>query len=230
MPSADKKLKFAPREFKGSRLRCLQLTSLHNTGVAEFLTALITPYACVDQDAVWLPRGPLEPGEPELGRAIQFLSDAQRSRLIDWWLAVRKDSARIPNWDIVANCRFGNRPGLTLVEAKAHPAELGEKDSSKASSDNRRQIERALLQAQKGLNQVLPGWALDAKAHYQISNRFAWAWKVASMGVPVVLVYLGFLNATDMLTDSRPILRSSEGLGGPSSELFQRGCASRNLE
>ncbi len=35
-------------------------------------------------------------------------------------------------------------------------------------------------------------------SHYQLSNRFAWAWKLASLGVPVVLVYLEFLNATDM--------------------------------
>lgn len=31
-----------------------------------------------------------------------------------------------------------------------------------------------------------------------MSNRFAWAWKLATMEVPVVLVYLGFLNATEM--------------------------------
>jgi hypothetical protein len=35
-------------------------------------------------------------------------------------------------------------------------------------------------------------------SHYQLSNRFAWAWKVATLGVPVVLAYLGFLNAKEM--------------------------------
>jgi len=33
---------------------------------------------------------------------------------------------------------------------------------------------------------------------YQLCNRFAWAWKVASFGVPVILVYLGFLQAAEM--------------------------------
>ena len=33
---------------------------------------------------------------------------------------------------------------------------------------------------------------------YQMANRFAWSWKLASLGVPVVLVYLGFLNAIEM--------------------------------
>ena len=31
-----------------------------------------------------------------------------------------------------------------------------------------------------------------------MSNRFAWAWKLADLGVPVALVYLGFLKADDM--------------------------------
>ena len=35
----------------------------------------------------------------------------------------------------------------------------------------------------------------------QLSNRFAWSWKLAMLGVPVVLLYLGFLNAQDMQDD-----------------------------
>ena len=45
--------------------------------------------------------------------------------------------------------------------------------------------------------------------HYQLSNRFAWLWKLASLGIPVVLLYLGFLNAQDM-TDDGPLFRSEE--------------------
>lgn len=41
-------------------------------------------------------------------------------------------------------------------------------------------------------------WALSTRHHYQLSNRFAWSWKLAMLGVPVVLLYLGFLNARDM--------------------------------
>ena len=38
-----------------------------------------------------------------------------------------------------------------------------------------------------------------------MSNRFAWAWKIASLGVPVVLVYLGFLNADEMTDRGQPL-------------------------
>ena len=198
---------FNPRDFKGSRLRCLQLTSLHDDIVADFLTKLVEPHAQVSADGGWKPRGMLSPAEVELGVSPDFLSGSQREELLKWWLKV---SATVPNWDIVANCTVDGTPGLLLVEAKAHPTELKEKDSSGATGENRAQIEGALAEAERQLNSLLPGWKLSAGSHYQLSNRFAWAWKVASMGVPVVLVYLGFLDATEMLTDSRQILSSPE--------------------
>jgi len=42
-------------------------------------------------------------------------------------------------------------------------------------------------------------WNLCRDRHYQLSNRFAWSWKLATLGVSVVLMYLGFLNARDMV-------------------------------
>ena len=49
----------------------------------------------------------------------------------------------------------------------------------------------------RSFDAVMPGWDL-VNAPYQLANRIAWAWKLASMGIPVVLVYLGFLHATKM--------------------------------
>ena len=46
-------------------------------------------------------------------------------------------------------------------------------------------------------------WMLSRDHHYQLSNRFAWSWKPASIGVPVVLLYLGFLNAQGTVGDGR---------------------------
>ena len=43
---------------------------------------------------------------------------------------------------------------------------------------------------------------LSVEHHFQLANRFAWSWKLATLGVPVVLVYLGFLDAVEM-TDKR---------------------------
>jgi hypothetical protein len=80
-----------------------------------------------------------------------------------------------------------------LVEAKAHPAELHEDDCCKAGKNHKR-ISTALEEANRGLGD---DWCLAPKPCYQLSNRFAWAWKVASLGIPVVLVYLGFLNCAD---------------------------------
>jgi hypothetical protein len=43
-----------------------------------------------------------------------------------------------------------------------------------------------------------------------MSNRFAWSWKLTELGVPVVLVYLGFLGCDDMTKDSSVIATDVE--------------------
>ncbi len=48
------------------------------------------------------------------------------------------------------------------------------------------------------------GWRLSRDRCYQLSNRFAWAWKLVDLGVPVILVYLGFLDATEMSDEGSP--------------------------
>ena len=39
-----------------------------------------------------------------------------------------------------------------------------------------------------------------------MANRFAWAWKLTELGIPVVLVYLGFLNADEMHDRGNPFV------------------------
>jgi hypothetical protein len=46
--------------------------------------------------------------------------------------------------------------------------------------------------ARAELDRVAPGILIARDTHYQLSNRVAVAWKLASLGVPVVLIYLGF--------------------------------------
>src|SRR5690606_33404932 len=41
---------------------------------------------------------------------------------------------------------------------------------------------------------------LSRDNYYQLSNRIAYSWKLASMGIPVILIYLGFINDTDVGT------------------------------
>jgi hypothetical protein len=44
-------------------------------------------------------------------------------------------------------------------------------------------------------------WALSRDWCYQMSIRFAWAWKLAGLGKPVILIYLGFLAYDEMYED-----------------------------
>lgn len=37
-----------------------------------------------------------------------------------------------------------------------------------------------------------------------MSNRFAWSWRLTELGIPVVLVYLGFLRANEMADKGMP--------------------------
>ena len=169
------------------------------------------PNVEVGADDKWAPRGkPLKllngdwdkspAHEVELDKADFLLPYEKREKLRDWWLAAGRNP-RTPNWDIASTCSIDGRQGLLLIEAKAHVAELAPKSDRCGSSndENRAQIARAISEANDGLHIATEGqWNLSRDHHYQLSNRFAWSWKMASLGVPVVLVYLGFINAQDM--------------------------------
>ena len=149
------------------------------------------------------PRKPNNLVQPEIHRA-----------LTDWWLAVRRGSMTTPCWDIASTCTIQGKSGLLLVEAKAYANELDsegkslKRKASQGSRENHEQIGRAIVEASDGLALATGrSWGLSRDYHYQLSNRFAWSWKLASFGVPVVLLYLGFLNAQDMAGDG-PLFRS----------------------
>ncbi len=197
MTTPNARVTLRTRRLYGSSLRCLLLTHQPDGVVARLLTELVQPYAVVDADRDrWMPRGFEEPDETVLGKS-NFLSEARRDDLMAWWLAVPRPANTL-NCDIASTCTVGGRRGLVLVEAKAHKAELGVGDTCKAGAKNLNRITEATADASKGLAAVLPGFSLSVNSHYQLSNRFAWSWKIAALGVPVILVYLGFLNAEDM--------------------------------
>jgi len=199
MPRREKVV-LAKKELAGSRLRCLEFTSGSRDQVAARLTELMSPHGTVDARAHrWMPQGFLSKWEAQLGRTNAFLTADQREQSLKWWL-VKRRGAQTPNWDIVSECQMSDgEPGLLLVEAKAHDRELGADDTCKSGNpDNRKNIGEKLSKASDELEKLLPGWNLASQPHYQLSNRFAWSWQLAKMGVPVVLVYLGFLNANEM--------------------------------
>jgi hypothetical protein len=135
--------------------------------------------------------------------------------LSDWWL-IHKAGANTPNWDIALHCNIENRPGLVLVEAKANWPELSSdgkilkvKASSK-SRDNHERIRLAIGEAQRGWKELDAGVNITLDTHYQLANRLAFAWKIASLGVPVVLVYLGFLRDSGITDAGKPFVDASD--------------------
>jgi|GEM_PF-353990 len=155
----------------------------------------------VPADAAWWPRGWLDPHEVKLDRAtadaLDGLFDAEK--LEQWWLA-KPGAASVPNWDGVVTCRIDGRPGLILIEAKAHAAEL-ESAGKSAPSDsagsraNHERIGQAIEEARAALESEVPGIAISRDRAYQLSNRIAYAWWLAREGVPTVVLYLGFLDS-----------------------------------
>lgn len=204
--TTDLFLRLKPKERRGSKPRCHLLTHGSPEKVAAQLTSLIEPWGKVDITDRWMPQGFMHITEAQLGRGDNMLDAARGKALVNWWLAVPK-GARVPNWDIASTCTIEGKPGLLLIEAKAHDEELNyEKagkrrghNESRGQRQNREQIHNRMQESSTGFtNSTQLEWALSIEHHYQMSNRFAWAWKLTELGIPVVLVYLGFLNATEM--------------------------------
>ena len=72
-----------------------------------------------------------------------------------------------------------------------------------------------MTEANEGLRDATGGkWHLGTTRKYQLANRFAWSWKLATLGKPVVLVYLGFLNAIEMKRGGTTTFRSDDDWKG----------------
>lgn len=207
------------KERRGSKPRCHLLTHGAPEAVAEHLTALTYPFATVSPSDSWMPQGFADVTEARLPKASRLLPPDVRTALKHWWLAVAAN-AETPNWDIASTCTVDGRPGILLVEAKAHDRELrneegGKKfDAARASQNSHRnhaRIGSAIAEASTALeNETGLAWRLSRDNRYQMSNRFAWAWKLTNLGIPVVLIYAGFLNATEMSDIGKPISDAAE--------------------
>jgi hypothetical protein len=164
------------------------------------LLALAEPARCrVSATSQWRPLGGDQIAEARLesfGPTV-MPDHAAWPALQRWWLE-HPAGANTPNWDVALSCEVDGRPGLVLVEAKANVPELSRAgkslplDASDASKANHNRIGLAIAEARDALAPTLPGIAIDRDTHYQLSNRLAFAWKLASLGIPTVLIYLGF--------------------------------------
>ncbi len=197
---------------RGSRKHVLDWTSPADFP-AQFADLVGLPECTVPPDAIWQPRGHKEPAEARLeDSGTPFVPGFDRwNNLADWWL-LHPRRANTPNWDLVVACEVAGEPGLALVEAKAHERELdwGGKplrpDASDNSVENHGRIGQAIAEACAELDRIIRGVRISRDSHYQLANRVAYSWKLASMGVPVLLVYLGFIG-DDGIADVGPPLR-----------------------
>lgn len=164
-----------------------------------------------DKD-IWMPKGFCNSDEAKLDQlenvfGPELCDPINWNEVWDWWLAVRSRNPNTPNWDLASTCTVNGRRGLVLLEAKSHAAELiGKKDKCQANKKkaNYPQIGKALDEAGLALSEALSkilGRKITINithenrlTHYQLANRVAYSWKIASLGIPVILVYLGFLG------------------------------------
>jgi hypothetical protein len=197
-----------PNQRRGSKPRCHLMTHGSADEVAARLTSMASPFATVSATDHWMPEGFEHTEEATLPEAVRLLPPDARNALRQWWLSTATGTTRTPNWDIASTCSIEGSPGLLLVEAKSHAQELIKEETGRKSLEtpvtgkarrNLMRIDWAIRDASAALADVtgLP-WALSRDWNYQMSNRFAWAWKLADLGVPVVLIYLGFLEADEM--------------------------------
>jgi hypothetical protein len=197
-------------KFRGSLARNLILTYfIAGIKTARLLTELAKPAGAVisAETDFWLPDSSTNWKEATLIDEDLFLDTGRCDLIREWWLSVPR-GANPPNWDIASTCTISGKKGLLLIKAGACDGEFS--DAGKLEPDtlngrkNHEQIAKAISEAGAGLNLVCSGFRLSRDAKYELSSRFAWAWKLSSLGVPVVLVYLGFINVPEVADLGHP--------------------------
>ncbi len=200
-----------PAERRGSKARCHLLTHGSVDAVAERLTTLIAPYGIVTTDDRWMPRGFIHTEEAQFGKVDTILDRKTGEALADWWLA--NSRGRMPHWDIASSCIVEGRHGIVLIEAKSYDKELVKEEAGRKKPpmltaeavENQGRVAACIKEANRILKRDTgAAWKLSPEHHYEMSMRFAWACKMAELGLPVILVYLGFLNATEMVDKGLP--------------------------
>ena len=200
---------------KGSKHAVLKLVASDN--FIKVINALIMPAkATISVYDNWMPKSLHLEKEAELKDFLKFnISHELEENIHDWWLAVKHGIDQTPNWDLVSICKINGERGILLVEAKAHWDELeneshGKKLDAKASDNsksNHEQIGKAIAQANTAINKTIKGVSISRDQCYQLSNRVAHAWWLANQEIPVVLLYLGFLNCQDMHDGKRKLFK-----------------------
>lgn len=192
----------------GSRMHMLDWVEGLAGPFRDSLNTLVGPTgAKLLPSAKWMPYSSTEQGRREARLMLDdgFISELRQSALRAWWLGNGDPRGNEPNWDLVATAVWPDgREGLVLVDAKAHVNELSEAGKEPPPKDaprrqeNHQSIGAAIKEAQAGLGGAAAGIKISRDRHYQLSNRIAFAWKLARLGTPVALVHLGFCGDRGM--------------------------------
>jgi len=164
----------------------------------------------------WMPKSLHHDKEAQLKDFLKYNFSPQLSTaIVKWWL---HKYATTPNWDLISTCTINGKRGILLVEAKAHWDELDKeshekslkKEASTDSIKNHDKIAEAINEANTFIKKTHPQLNISRDNCYQLSNRIANAWWLANHGIPVVLVYVGFLNCNDMDYNNRKLFKTDD--------------------
>jgi hypothetical protein len=187
-------------EYRGSRRHMLEW--VEQPAFLEELRGLLFPVPVTfSSETTWLPLGRAAPRQARLETfgPVALPGAIDWPALSQWWLPLPNRGTTL-TWDLAATCELDGRRGLVLVEAKGNWTEVS--TAGKVLRDgyaigigvNHDRIVSALARASAGLSKLAGPVSLTTTSHYQLARRLAFAWKLASLGLPVALVYLGFIG------------------------------------
>ena len=70
--------------------------------------------------------------------------------------------------------------------------------------ENHTRIGTAIEEACRGWRAVDSRVSITRDSHYQLANRLAFTWKLATLGIPVALIYLGFTGDAGITSAGAP--------------------------
>lgn len=171
----------------------------------------------ITSDDVSIPNAQIPNKEVTLSTFLRKNFDSEKADLIiRWWIKIGNAT---PKWDLISTCTISGRKGILLVEAKAHVGELkkeekgkpfNEKEASIKSQENHCKIAEAIDEVNTSIKKKINGLTLSRDNCYQLSNRIANSWWLANKGIPVVLMYLGFEECTDMYSGTYKLFKTNE--------------------
>ncbi len=126
---------------------------------------------------------------PQLSNWL-FVNDLYDRVRRGWW----PSQGSSPPWGILTRpCTIQRKhdgllpDGLLLIERRPPYSDCSAKDES------RQQIQITIASVNDYLCDITGGnWSLSVERFYRLSNRVAWAWRLAHLGIPVILFYEGY--------------------------------------